>query len=120
VRTYLLRRERVGLGAIPEVNSENYRVSPTKIPFSTGTYRAISAVLTVPVGKDYRPWEEKITYRQGSYTVPVGKDYRSRREGLPFSTGRITVPVGKFVEGFSCKSRRNSRKLALRLYMLMH
>ena len=54
MRTYLLRRERVSLGAVPEGNSENYRVSPTKIPFSTGTYRPISAVLTVPVGKDYR------------------------------------------------------------------
>ena len=91
MRIYLLRREWVGLGAVPEGNSENYRVSPTKIPFSTGTYRAISAVLTVPVGKDYRPWEEKITYRWGSYTVPVGKDYRSPRKVLPYWWGRITV-----------------------------
>jgi hypothetical protein len=81
----------------------------TKIPFSTGTYRAITADLTVPVGKDYRPCGEKIAYRSGSYTVLLGKDYCSRREGLPFSTGRITVLVGKCVEGFSCKSRRNSR-----------
>jgi hypothetical protein len=120
VRTYLLRRERMGPGPVPVGNSDNHLGAHTKIPFSTGTYRAITADLTVPVGKDYRPCGEKIAYRSGSYTVPVGKDYRSRREGLPFSTGRITVPVGKFVEGFSCKSRRNSRKLALRLYMLMH
>jgi hypothetical protein len=91
-----------------------------KIPFSTGTYRAITADLTVPVGKVYRPCGEKIAYRSGSYTVPVGNDYRSRREGLPYRWGRITVPAGKFVRGFSCKSRRNSRDLALRLSVLMH
>jgi hypothetical protein len=66
-------------------------VSPAKIPFSTGTYRAIAAVLTVPVGKDYRPWEEKITYRGGRYTVPVGKEYRSPRQVLPYRWGRNTV-----------------------------
>jgi hypothetical protein len=120
VRTYLLRRERMGLGPVPVGKSENYRGEHTKIPFSTGTYRAITADLTVPVGKDYRPCGGKIAYRLGSYTALVGKDYRSRRKGLPYRWGRITVLRGKFIEGFPCKSRQKSRELALRLSVLMH
>src|SRR5215212_9296597 len=120
VRTFLLHRERMSLNPVPVGNSENYCGEHTKIAFSTGTYRAITADLTVPVGKDYRPCGEKIAYRLGSYTVLVVNYYRSRRKGLPYWWGRITVLRGKFIEGFSCKSSQNSTESALRLYMLMH
>lgn len=120
VRTYLLRRERTGPGPIPVGDSENHLGEHTKIPFSTGTYRAITADLTVPVGKYYRTCGEVLPYRSGNYTVLLGNDYRSRREVLPYWRGSITVPAGKFFGGFSCKSRRKSRELALRLSVLMH
>jgi hypothetical protein len=84
-------------------------VSPTKIPFSTGTYRAISTVLTVPVGKEYRPWEEKIPYRWGRNTVLQGKFYRTGGEGIPFSKESFTVPVGK--------EYRTSREIHLRFFL---
>jgi hypothetical protein len=57
---------------------------PREIPFSTGTLRTIQPNLTVPDGKFYRSYREKMAYPWGSDTVPVRKHYRTLREGLPY------------------------------------
>jgi hypothetical protein len=111
-----------GWAQIPYLGGNNgvRRVSPRKIPFPAGSFRAIGAGITVPDGKFCRSVRETIPFSTGSITVPVGNEYRSLREALPYPWGMNTVPMGNFVGGFSCKKTKNKKALALRLFMLVH
>jgi hypothetical protein len=110
------RREREPIGPngwaqipYPGGNNGVRRVSPPKIPFPAGSFRAVGAGITVPDGKFCRSVRETIAFSTGSITVPVGNGYRSLREVLPYPWGMNTVPVGNFVGGFSCKRTKNKK-----------
>jgi hypothetical protein len=77
-----------------------------------------------PMGKDYRPYGERIPTLGGTFTDPVGKEYRSCGERIPILRGDFTDRVGvdyrPYGETRRIKSlQRDAFGLAPSVYMML-